>query len=151
MKSKLIISIYLPLLLLAGCSEDMQDETRDNHELNSKLIESYSDISIKNAIISQHTLFPYHFVNNSSQLNELGDNDLMILIEHFVKNPGRLNIRQGEVSSEIYQARINLVIEKIKDAGIDKKKINISDDMAGGSGMSSEKVLVILENDSKAD
>ena len=150
MKLNIIISICLPFLLLAGCSEDSQ-KTEDTHALNSGLIKSYSDISIKNAIISQHTLFPYHFVNNSSQLNELGDNDLMILIEHFIKNPGRLNIRQGRVSDKIYQARINLVLEKMKDAGIDKKKFNISDDMPGGSGMSSERVLVILENDSKAD
>jgi hypothetical protein len=150
MKLNIIISICLLLFLLAGCSEDMQ-KTQDTHALNSGLIESYSDISIKNAIISQHTLFPYHFVNNSSQLNELGDNDLIILIEHFMKNPGRLNIRQGEVSDEIYQARINLVLEKMKDAGIDRRKINVSDNMPGGSGMSSENVLVILENDSKAD
>ena len=150
MKLNIIISICLSLLLLAGCSEDMQ-ETQDTHALNSELIESYSDISIKNAIISQHTLFPYHFVNNSPQLNELGDNDLTILIEHFTENPGQLNIRQGEVSDEIYQIRIKIVLEKMKDAGIDKKEINVSDDMPGGSGMSSENVLIILEKDSKAD
>ena len=150
MKLNIIISICLSLLLLAGCSEDMQ-KTRDTHALNSGLIESYSAISIKNAIISQHTLFPYHFVNNSARLNELGDNDLMILIEHFMENPGRLNIRRGNVSDGIYHARINLVLEKMKDSGIDRKKINVSDNMPGGSGMSSENVLVILENDSKTD
>lgn len=150
MKLNIIISLFSLLLLLAGCSENMQ-KSEDTHALNSELIESYSDISIKNAIISQHTLFPYHFVNNSVQLNELGDNDLTILIEHFIKNPGRLNIRQGKVSNEIYQARTNLVLEKMRDAGIDKKKVNISDDMSGGSGMSSENVLVVLENASKSD
>ncbi len=141
-----ITSICLTSLLLVGCSENMQ-KSHDTHLLNSGLIESYSNTSINNAIISQHTLFPYHFVNNAAELNELGDNDLKVLIKHFMKNPGKLNIRQNEVSDEIYQARVDFVLKKIKDAGIDRKKISISDNMPGGPGMSSEKVFVILEKD----
>lgn len=150
MKLNTIISICLPFLLLAGCQENMQ-KSQDTHLLNSGLIESYNNISISNAIISQHTLFPYHFVNNSSGLNELGNNDLMVLIKHFTENPGELNIRQGNVSDEIYQARVNFVLKKIKEAGINREKISIADDMPGGSGMSSEKVLTILKNDSQAN
>ena len=149
MKSNIITSICLGFLLLAGCSEEMQ-KSQDTHLLNSKLIEAYDDISINNAIVSQHTLYPYHFVNNGAELNELGNNDLRVLIKHFTKNPGKLNIRQGDVSSDIYQARIKTVRKEIAEAGIDEK-ISISDDMPGGPGMSSEKVLVILENDSKAN
>jgi len=150
MKPYTIISVCLPLILLAGCTEDMQT-SQDTHSLNSGLIESYGNISINNAIVSQRTLFPYHFVNNSAELNELGKNGLDVLIKHFVKNPGELNIRQGEVSNRIYQARVNLVLEKMQEAGIDRNKITISDGMPGGSGMSSEEVSVILKNDSKAD
>ena len=150
MKLNTITSICLPFLLLAGCSENMQ-KRQDTHLLNSRLIESYNGISVNNAIVSQHTLYPYHFITNSAELNELGNNDLMVLIKHFMKNPGELNIRQGDVSDKIYQARINFVLKKTTDAGIDREKISISDDMPGGSGMSSEKVLTILKNDSKAN
>lgn len=150
MKTHRVIAVYLFLVLLSGCSEDTQT-SYDTHELNVGLIEAYSDISINNAIISRHTLFPYHFVDNSAELNELGENDLGVLAKHFVNNPGELNIRQGETPNEIYLARINLVLKKLSDAGVDRNKMVISDDVQGGSGMPSEEVLVILQKDSKAD
>lgn len=150
MKLNTIIYICLPLALLAGCSENMQ-KSQDTHSLNSGLIEAYGNISINNSIISQHTLYPYHFVSNSVKLNELGDNDLQVLIKHFTDNPGKLNVRQGEVADELYQGRIEFVLAKITDAGIDRKEINVSDDMPGGSGISSEKVIVILAKENKGD
>jgi len=150
MKPYTIISMCLPLVLLAGCTEDMQ-KSQDTHSLNSRLIESYGNTSIDNAIVSQRTLFPYHFVNDSAELNELGRNDLDVLIKHFKENPDGLNIRQGEVSNRIYQARVDLVLKKMQEAGVDRSKITVSDGMPGGSGMSSEEVLVILKNDNTAD
>jgi len=147
MKLNTITSICLALFLLAGCQENEQ-ESSDNYAMNSGLIASYYDIAVNNAIVSQHTLYPYHFITNGKELNELGNNDLMVLIKHFMENPGKLNIRQGNVSTEIYKARINFVFTKMIDAGIGKDKVSVSDDMPGGSGMSSEKVLTILKNES---
>ena len=95
---------------------------------------------------SQHTLFPYHFVKNGAELNELGQRDLSVLTKHFMKHPGKLNIRRNDCSMDIYKARANFVLEKLKEAGIDGEQIRISDGMPGGSGMPSERVLIILQD-----
>ncbi|MHC4700438.1 MAG: hypothetical protein ACYTFQ_07670, partial [Planctomycetota bacterium] len=113
--------------------------------MNSRLITSYNNIAIQNAIISEHTLFPYHFVNNGEELNELGERDLAVLTAHLARSGGHLNIRQLHTPADLYEARVNLVRGRLEEAGIDMARISTSDGMPGGSGMPSERVLVILD------
>ncbi len=115
----------------------------------SQLMSTYSDIAIQNAIISEHTLFPYHFTKNGAELNELGQRDLAVLTGHFAPNGGHLNIRQLSTSADLYEARVSLVREMLQEAGIEMERISVSDGMPGGEGMSSERVLVILEQASQ--
>jgi len=126
----------------------MQNKS-NNHEINSQLVNSYNDIAIQNAIVSQHTLFPYHFVNNGGELNELGQRDLAALTSHFIKYPGHLNIRRHNTTADLYEARVNMVHERLQEAGIDMGRISISDNMPGGSGITSERILIILEQASE--
>jgi hypothetical protein len=148
MKLGVMIVIVLSCILTIGCQENIQNNSNDRL-INSQLVMSYNDIAIQNAIVSQHTLFPYHFVTNGAELNELGRRDLAALTSHFIKYPGRLNIRRHNTNAELYEARINMVRERLMEAGIEMNRINISDDMPGGSGITSERVLVILEQSSK--
>ena len=145
MKMTMITTLVLFCALTVGCQEENMENPPDERLMNSKLINTYSDIAIQNAIISEHTMFPYHFVKNSAKLNELGKRDLAVLTAHFAENGGHLNIRQLGASADLYGARVDVVRERLKEAGIDMERISISDGMPGGSGMSSEKVLVILE------
>jgi len=112
--------------------------------MNSQLINTYNDIALENAIISQHTLYPYHFVKNGAELNELGKRDLAVLIRHFVKQTGHLNIRKYNIPVELYGARVESVHKRLQEAGINMDQISISDDMPGGSGIASESILIIL-------
>jgi len=143
MKPSAMIMIILFCILTIGCQEDVQ-KNPDSHLLNSQLVKTYNDIAMQNAIVSQHTLFPYHFVTNGAELNELGRRDLAALTSHFIKHPGHLNIRRHNTPADLYEARINTVRGRLIEAGIDKERISISDDMPGGEGITSEKVLVIL-------
>lgn len=145
MKTYMITTMCFFFIGMAGCSGTVE-RGQDRHLINSELINSYNSVAIENAIISQHTLYPYHFVKNSAELNELGDRDLGVLSKHFMNHPGRLNIRRDDISADLYQARIDLVLERLKDAGTNAEQISISDNMPGGTGMSSEKILIILEN-----
>ena len=144
---KLYVSITMGFccILFAGCSEMKQNQNR--HLINSGLINTYKDASVHNAIISQHTLYPYHFVNNAAELNELGLHDIDVLSAHFAENPGQLNIRHGNVSTNLYVDRINFVLDKLKEAGINTKQVNITDGMPGGSGITSDAIIVILEDE----
>jgi hypothetical protein len=148
MKLNVTIMTVLFFLLIVGCRENVQ-KNPDNSLINGQLIKSYNDIAMQNAIVSQHTLFPYHFVADGAELNELGQRDLAALTSHFIKYPGHLNIRRGKTAAALYEARVNMVHEKLLEAGIDTKRISISDDMPGGSGITSERMLVILEQEPK--
>jgi hypothetical protein len=148
MKLSTLIMTLLFCILVIGCQENMQ-ENSNNHLINSQLVNTYNDVAIQNAIISQHTLFSYHFVENGAELNELGQKDLAVLTSHFMKHPGHLNIRKRNTPGGLYNARVSLVRKRLLQAGIAMERISISDDMPGGSGMTSERVLVILEKSSE--
>lgn len=150
MKLTMITTLVLFCILTAGCQEENMGKSPDERLMNTKLINTYSDIAIQSAIVSEHTLFPYHFVKNAAELNELGERDLAVLTAHFAGSGGHLNIRQLSTAADIYEARVNLVREKLKDAGIDMARISTSDGMPGGEGMPSERVLVILEQGSQS-
>lgn len=149
MKVCMIIMMCFLVFLLVGCPETAEKKL-DMHLINSELINSYNDIALENAIITQHTLFPYHFVKNAAELNELGQRDLGVLTKYFLKNPGKLNIRRNDCSMELYRARVKFVLDVLKDTGIDAEQIRISDGMPGGAGMPSQKVLIILQDADKA-
>lgn len=146
MKLNKNIIIGLFCILTIGCQETMK-ESPDKPLINRQLIHTYNDIALENAIISQHTLYPYHFVKNGAELNELGKRDLDVLIRHFTKLAGHLNIRKYHLSTELYEARIEFVHQRLLDAGINMDRISISDDMPGGSGIASESILVILSEE----
>ncbi len=148
MKLCMMIMTVLFCILTIGCQENM-DEGPNKHLINSQLIKSYNDIAMQNAILSQHTLFPYHFVTNGAELNELGKKDLAALTSHFMNHAGHLNVRRQNTPADIYEARVNMVHARLQEAGIDMERMSISDDMPGGSGITSERILVILEQPSK--
>ena len=143
-----MIMTVLFCILTVGCQEDME-ESPNNHLINSQLVNSYNDIAMQNAIVSQHTLFTYHFVTNGAELNELGRRDLAALTSHFMNHAGHLNVRRQNTPADLYEARVNLVHARLQEAGIDMERMSISDDMPGGTGMTSERILVILEQPSK--
>lgn len=151
---KLIMNMTLALacILAFGCQETAKEEP-NKELLNNRLVNIYNDIALENAIIAQHTLYPYHFVKNGAELNDLGKRDLSVLINHFIHQTGHLNIRRLDISDSLYEARIEYVRKMLLDAGIGTDRISISDDMPGGSGMASENILVILsqEDDLSAD
>jgi hypothetical protein len=139
--------IAVSCILMAGCGKNAKEPKTfelDKSRINIGLLNSYNDLAMQNAIIAQHTLYPYHFVKNGADLNELGQRDLSILAGHFRENPGQLNVRYDGLSMDIYTARVNLVLDGLKKAGVDEKRIAVSDGMPGGSGMNSERMLKIL-------
>ncbi|MHC4131242.1 MAG: hypothetical protein ACYSSP_07070 [Planctomycetota bacterium] len=148
MKKKLLLTLYLCFILFVASCEDMDSAQKDKEMqfINRKLVTTYNDMAIENAIITQHTLYPYHFIQNSEGLNELGYRDFGILAGHFIENPGSLIVRQDHtVTDELYEQRVGHIQEMLEEAGVDSERFNIEDGMPGGSGVTSERVLFILE------
>jgi len=134
-------------LLMAGCgsaNKGAKPVELDQGLINAGLVNSYNNLAMQDAILAQHTLYPYHYVRNGAQLNELGRRDLAVLAGHFKENPGPLNIRRDNVSPDLYNDRVQFVINELQKAGVDAGRIKIADGMPGGSGISSERIVTIL-------
>ena len=86
--SKPKISLTLSLAgLLAACSSS-PTSLDDVPEFNTWLATAMQDSAMRNAILSQHTLFPYHFEPDSEHLNERGRLDRAILAGHYLGRSG---------------------------------------------------------------
>ena len=132
-------------VIIGGCQPPIADE--GPRMLDVWMIGATNDAAIRNAIIRQKTLFPYQFEQDGADLNNLGLRDVVVLATHFRTNPGKLNIRRGAVSDELYRRRIDNVVECLDRAGVATDKITILDQPAEGDSMPSELVILILEAD----
>jgi hypothetical protein len=147
-KTAVVVSVICAIFL-NGCTvreEVIEPDPLDQSRVNKALVESYSDLAIQNAIIAQHTMYPYHFVADSAQLNGLGQRDLAVLASHFQQNPGQICLAKGQTEALLYQSRAQTIYEKLIQAGIPDQKIKITDGLPGGDGMPSNAVIEILEN-----
>lgn len=141
------ISMLLIVAATVGMMGCELDETAGPPVISS--IDHYSNSAIANAVIAQHAVFPYHFTVNAAELNELGVRDVGILGRHHKRFPGKVSVRQGEEPRDVYKARVETVRAALVKAGVPSKQIAISDDLAGGEGMLSERVLIILDPKAK--
>jgi len=141
--------ICLACILLAGCNEEQAGNPTEK-SFDAELVNTLNNIGVENAIIAQHTLYPYHFVADGASLNELGQRDLMVLAKHFKEHPGVLNIGAGEAGAELYEARIAHVLIRLKEAGVETDRTSVSDGMPGGPGMPSERVVTVFQKKSES-
>ena len=143
MRTSGVVAICLVCGLLSGCEEDKR--TAADRRFDTEMVRTLNNIGVENAIVTQHTLYPYHFAVDGEKLNDLGQRDFAVLARHFTEHPGLLNVRQGEgISPELYKARVAHVTSRLKDAGIDPARVSISDGVPGGPGLPSERVVTIL-------
>ncbi len=146
MKRLMILAMSTLIGATTGCkitSPPMEDRGRTN----AWLMQSIRDTSVDRAVIEQHTLFPYHFISNGAMLNELGKRDLEVLAAHYGEHSGRLNIRQGNIAADLYEARVATVVDALAVEGVERESITIADALPGGDGMASEHVVTILEDE----
>jgi hypothetical protein len=136
----------LACLWMVGC-ESEQKPAQDTRNLDVELVNTINNVGVENAIITQHTLYPYHFVVDGEKLNDLGLRDFAVLAKHFTEHPGVLNIRRAETSTELYEARVAYVMNKLKEAGVETNRVSVSDGMPGGTGMPAERVVTILQRE----
>jgi hypothetical protein len=135
-------------LLLSACNKPEKEAECPppppaERDINIAEVKFFNDSAIDNAIITQHTLYPYHFIPNSAALNELGDHDFTILVDHFRKNPGTLNVRRGRGDAQpLYDARVRLITDRMLQSGVNLGPL--ADGQPGGDGLPSEHTLNIL-------
>lgn len=151
MKKTLILFSWTTAVLLATLGSCSMPSTNPEFEGKDNAWggEAIRNASLNNAIISQHTLYPYHFAGGSAELNDLGERDLHVLTDHFKKAqvgmPSELNVRRGNASPALYEARVKFVLESLTAQGVEGGMVAVKDGLPGGEGMASERVIVILK------
>ncbi len=135
--------------LLAGCNEK-QAQSQDSPDLDRELVKTLNNVGIENAIITQRTLYPYHFVSDGATLNDLGQRDLAVLARHFREHPGTLRVQGEGVDKSLYEARVAYVVGRLKDAGVETGRMSVSEGMPGGPGMPSERMVTILQKEAES-
>ena len=143
LKLFMILGIVAVLTNAIGCNPPDQS-LKDENSRPSWRTDGIRNSAINNAIIAQHTFYPYHFIPNASALNELGEQDLEVLAAHYRYHPGPINIRRGSGPQDLYEARVQAVRKYLIEVDIDDDRIVFSDGLPGGRGMPSEQVLKIL-------
>ena len=143
------VAACLTACLAAGCvSYDGAANMPNPDEgtrVDQRVVTSVQDAAVANAILAQHTLYSYHFVANSKDLNELGERDLAVLADFYKANPGNLNIRRGDVPAAIYDARVHAVQDALARDGVEVARVKIAAQLPPGPEMASEDVIHILQ------
>jgi hypothetical protein len=148
MKLKNVFSTSALLLAAVSCAAP-DPGLEQSRSINAWLVNSAGNASIENSIIAQHTLFPYHFFQDSPALNDLGDSDLAVLAAHYRMDPGSLNLRQADAPDALYKARKQFVLDRLAAGGVDIKQMAIEDRLAGGDGADSERVVRALSKEAE--
>jgi hypothetical protein len=141
---KNLIAVSALLAALAACHSAASGNDVEEHH-GPWAGDEIQNASLNNAIVSQHTLYPYHFVAGSAELNELGARDLNVLVAHFLTAGGDLNVHRGETPEPLYESRVKTVLERLAAAGVVSSSVAVKDGLPGGEGLASERVLVILK------
>jgi hypothetical protein len=134
------------LCALTSCQSSRKDWPMvRRHTMNEWTVTSYQDDQVREGVIAQRTIYPHHFAPESAVLNELGERDTAILASHFRTNPGTLNVRRGPEGKELYDARLNSVLEVLSESGVDQGRMVVADGHPAGDGMPSDWAIRIAE------
>lgn len=146
MRHSVAVLAVVTALLVSGCNAYQKDEALA--EVDQRLVTWHYDTAISNAVIRQHTLFPYQFMPQSSELNELGARDLGILAAYFKDRPGTINVRRGSAPADLYEGRVAAVRRGLEQGGVQPGRVAIREGLPGGDGIPGESVIAILESES---
>ena len=136
--------------VLAGCQSVSRIGGWDDDDLESQLKRGWlsstlSQEMIVNAVVVDRTILPHHFLQDGAVLTDLGRRDVGILAVHYKAHPGPVAIRQGDATFELYQRRVHTVLAALGEAGVDVGHVTVADTLAGGGGLPSDRVIVILD------
>ena len=144
MKSTLLYAASALALLTAACKSAEHERPRGFGQM--WVSETLRAAAIQEAVNTQRTLFPYHFVAGGAELNELGMHDLELLASHLAATGADLRVPRGSAPEELHRARVRSVGEALAELGL--AQVPIVEGVPGGDGVPSARMLEILDADS---
>lgn len=151
MRSSAYLAILLLAAVLVGCEgSESSPGPAARSDTDRMIVRSLNDMQVANAVVRQRTLWPYHFHEGSADLNDLGMRDVRILAGHFRRTAGNLNVRQGDATASLYDARVRTVVNALTEASVERRRIRVEDGLPGGRGMPSHQVVSILSEEQES-
>ena len=150
-----VFQTILPILLagcgVAGCTTPQDGGGRDRTAPNGKAIQradrdlarSPFDQQARRGVERQRTLYDHHFEPATARLSSLGRRDLAVLAGVLRSDGGRISVRRGTTSEELYSARVVIVGETLVADGVQLDRIVIDDGPPGGRGIASRDAVTI--------
>src|SRR5215218_5485431 len=142
--------------LAAGCSSGPKPAKEQNivqvppeRTLNENIVEMSFAQQIHDGAVAGRTIYPHHFVPDCGELNLIGERQLEALLPACVSGPLEINVMRGDVSDQIYAARLESVRARFIAAGVATDRIAFADKMPGGDGISSERVVRLAAQQQK--
>lgn len=143
MNPKSILTCSLVATTLAGCWSPANEEVMPGRQ-SQWTGDVIRAAAINKAVVTQHVIYPYHFVSNSAELNPIGLRDLSVLADHYRKHPGALSVRRSGASQTLYDQRVLAIMDTLKASGVAIERLTLGDTYPGGEGISSERLVMIL-------
>ncbi|MBI4558835.1 MAG: hypothetical protein HY706_14730, partial [Candidatus Hydrogenedentes bacterium] len=81
------------VILVTGCT--MWPRLEQERLGNVSMVNMLFQESAENAVITERTIRPWHFISDTAVLNEVGEHDLEVLADHFKNHGGNLHMPQG--------------------------------------------------------
>jgi uncharacterized membrane protein YgcG len=142
--------------LAAGCSSGPKPpkaqkivQVPPESTLNANIVEMSFAQQIREGAVVGRTIYPHHFVPDCGELNLIGERQLEALLPTCFSGPLDVNVMRGDVSDQLYAARLDAVRARFIAAGVATDRIAFADKMPGGEGMSSERVLRLAAQEQK--
>ena len=132
-------------LALGGCkNKNAQDQAGDAEmRVNAAIVQMHFDEQARGGTITGRTIYPYHFVADQTRLTPLGEEHVQTLALALAEEGGkpvRLNVRRGDASGELYDARVAALKDRFAAAGVDAERVVFADGLGGGKGMSTKAI-----------
>lgn len=142
---KTMVTALLALAAMVnGCEWSQQPAMTELGAPEAKMVQTINDAAVRDGILRQSTIFPYHFEQGTAELNGLGQSTVAVLAERFRKNPGTVSVRRGDASVELHRQRIQRVAAALEKAGVPRATMRLADLPSSGDGLPGEQVLTIL-------
>ncbi len=131
-------------VVLAGCQSPRQQTgewtNNDRAATNAWLMRTYFDDQVTNGIVTQHTIYPHHFVDGTAKLTERGRRDLAVLAGYFAENEGGVLIMpHGRTPQELYEQRVEAVRVALAGGGVEPSLVTIDDGVWDGETVRSTR------------
>ncbi len=143
MKLFVAIPMIAVSIALAGCQRHDQQSfvVEDSQELHAAILQNYWAEHTENATACNASIHPYHFHKASAQLNNLGSYEVSVLARGAQYGPLSIYLGRGDASDDLYSARTNALVEALVAAGAKRDAVHIHNDLAGGNGMDTDRVI----------